>query len=85
MGWTMTDHVCVWDLWEIFDGVHHCKVEGCRAQLTRQQAEDMLNAAARLKQQNGLLRQRLRYYGLGLIKEADKFDALKATEDELTP
>ena len=36
----------------------------------------------RLKQQNGLLRQRLRYYGVGLIKEADKFDALKEVDDE---
>ena len=41
--------------------------------------EAMLNEHAKRKQENGLLRQRLRYYGVGLLKEADKFDALADT------
>ena len=48
----MTDHEHEWDLWEIFDGEYHCKIEGCRAKLTRHQAEAMLNEHAKLKREN---------------------------------
>ena len=63
-----------------FDKTDHAALIVAIDKVAIPEAEQLEAENERLKQQNGLMRQRLRYYGAGLIKEADKFDALEEGE-----